>query len=120
MNFSTPTKLLQRRQVAATWWVLWMLLVAAVMPTRAAQSLYQNFQFTTNWPSIDAVTFDNRGVFHDIFTTFPADTMNTQVFLNHGDMNGEVGFRFDTVTTTNRKSALAFTNFESGTIQGLD
>ena len=119
MNLSTPT--ISRQNRPATGWLLVaMLLFVAVVRSWGAAPIYQNFQSTTNWPSIDAVVFDNRGVYHDILTTFPADMTDTLTFLNHGDMNGEVGFRFDTVTATNRKCALAFTNYESGTVQGLD
>lgn len=119
MKLSTPTISRQNRS-ATGWLLLAMLLLVTAVRSWGADPIYRNFQSTTNWPSIDAVVFDNRGVFHDILTAFPADTTDTLTFLNHGDMNGEVGFRFDTVTATTRKCALAFTNFESGTIQGLD
>ncbi len=120
MNLFNPNISRQLRSATSWLFVGVVLLATAARSWGAVTPVYQNFQTTTNWPAIDAVVFDNRGVFFDIVTGFPADMTDTKVFLNHGDMNGEVGFRFDTVTATNRKCALAFTNYESGTIQGLD
>src|SRR4051794_34172444 len=97
-----------------------VLLTAAASQTFGAAASYVHFGFTTNWPAIDATLFDNRGTFKDIQTTFPADMTDTKTFLNHGEMTGQVGFRFDLVTSTTRRAALAFTNFEGGVINGLD
>ncbi|MGZ4972366.1 MAG: InlB B-repeat-containing protein [Limisphaerales bacterium] len=120
MNLFIPNISRQLRSATSWLFVGVVLFATAARSWGAVAPIYQNFQTTTNWPAIDATVFDNRGVFFDILTTFPADMTDTKIFLNRGDMNGEVGFRFDTVTATNRKCALAFTNYESGTIQGLD
>ncbi len=95
--------------------------------------IYENPGIVTQTPTIDAIIFNNSGIFEaftsvtfsnitttaDIIATpLPYGTRDTLYFTNTGTMVGVPGFRLDTTTATTRFSAVDVANH--GTIVGED
>lgn len=103
------------------------LLVAGPSP------IYENAGTITSTPTVDAVIFQNSGIFNVstlltftnivsaaniLATPFPFATRDTLYFTNTGTMSGIPGFQLDTSTATKRFSTLDVYN--SGTLIGQD